>query len=93
MIYSDGMERVGVRELRQNASRVVSDVERAGAVVVTVNGRDAVLMTPLTGTHRWVPAARARDFWEGLPADPDLASEIDERRNADRLRDPWESGS
>ncbi|MBO0703278.1 MAG: type II toxin-antitoxin system prevent-host-death family antitoxin [Candidatus Dormibacteraeota bacterium] len=47
MVYRANVERVQVRELRQNASQVVRAVEEHGPVVVTVNGRDAVLMTPL----------------------------------------------
>ncbi len=50
------------RELRQNASKVVSDVEQRGSVVVTVNGRDAVVMTPLSRQHRWVPTKEALCF-------------------------------
>jgi prevent-host-death family protein len=83
------VERVGVRELKQNASRVVSDVEQHGPVVVTVNGRDAVVMTPLQGRHRWVPAEEALLFWESLGGDADWAEELDQQRDADRVQDPW----
>jgi prevent-host-death family protein len=83
------MERVGVRELRQNASKVVSDVERHGAVVVTVNGRDTVLMSPLGREHRWVPVHEARQFWETLEPDPEWAAEVERQRDADLVSDPW----
>jgi prevent-host-death family protein len=84
------VNRVGVRELKQNASRVVSDVERHGPVVVTVNGRDAVVMTPLPGRHRWVPAAEALLFWESVDKDSGWAKELEQQRDTDLLRDPWD---
>jgi antitoxin (DNA-binding transcriptional repressor) of toxin-antitoxin stability system len=90
MVYTDIVERVGVRELKQNASRVVSDVERHGPVVVTVNGRDAVVMAPLPGRHRWVPAEEALRFWESLDKDPDWTEELEQQRDADLLQDPWD---
>ncbi|MGI9032557.1 MAG: type II toxin-antitoxin system Phd/YefM family antitoxin [Acidimicrobiales bacterium] len=83
------MERIGVRELRQNASRVVSEVEARGPVVVTVNGRDAVLMSPLTGQHRWTPAGEALCYWEELGPDPAWAAEVEKQREVDLVVDPW----
>ncbi len=83
------VERVGVRELRQNASRVVRQVEQHGPVVVTVNGRDAVVMTQLDGGHRWVTAAQALHYWETLEADPQWAEELERQRAADLVTDPW----
>lgn len=82
------MERVGVRELRQNASRVVSDVELHGPVVVTVSGRDAVMMIPLTH-HRWVPAGEAARLWETLGGDAEWAEELERERDAEVLSEPW----
>lgn len=38
--------RVGVRELRQNASNVLRDVETLGSVTVTVSGRPAATLSP-----------------------------------------------
>lgn len=90
MVYTAVMERVQVRELRQNASKVVRDVEAHGPVVVTVNGRDAVLMTPLPGRHRWIPASEARHFWEESRPNAEWAEEVDRRRDADLISDPWQ---
>ncbi len=87
------MERVGVRELKQNASKVVGDVERGRPVVITVNGRDAVLMTPLSTEHRWVPAAEAARIWDAMNVEPDPGwiAEIDAARDHDgRIDDPWD---
>lgn len=89
MVYAAWVERIQVRQLRQNASKVVRDVEAHGSVVVTVNGRDAVLMTPLRGRHRWVPASEARRFWEESQPNAEWADEVDSRRATDLIADPW----
>lgn len=78
-----------MRELKQNASRVVSKVERHGPVVVTVNGRDAVIMTPLSGQHQWVPADVALRFWDSLDGDAEWAADLERQRDADVVSDPW----
>ena len=90
MVYNGRMVRVQVRELRQNASQVVRNVEEHGPVVVTVNGRDAVLMTPLRARQRWIPASEARRYWEESQPDPAWAEEVDRRRDADQVVDPWQ---
>lgn len=84
------MERVGVRDLKQNASKVVTDVERRGAVVVTVNGRDAVVMAPLGEQPRWIRSEEARRFWEALDADAVWAGELERQRESDLVTDLWE---
>lgn len=84
-----GMKRVGVRELKQNASRVVKQVAQGGSVVVTVNGRDAVMMTPLDDQHRWVPSSEAMKLWESIGGDPEWAKELEQQRDEDQLGDPW----
>lgn len=94
MVYIRGtvevMERVGVRDLKQNASKVVADVERSGAVLVTVHGRDAVVMVPLGEQPRWVRSGEARRFWEVLDADIVWARELEQQRASDLVTDPWE---
>ena len=89
MVYNVAMERVQVRELRQNASKVVRDVEAHGSVVVTVNGRDAVLMSPLRGGHRWTPASEARRLWDESRPNPEWAEEVERQRDTDLISDPW----
>lgn len=49
------MKSIGVKELKQNASRVLADVEKHGACVVTVAGRPVATLSPTTQAHRWVP--------------------------------------
>lgn len=65
-------------------------MERYGPVVVTVSGRDAVMMSPLTNHHRWVPAAEAARMWGTLGEDKRWAEELESQRDSDRLSDPWE---
>ncbi len=52
-----GMRSVGVKELKQNASRVLEDVEANGETVVTVSGRPVAVLVPLNGRHRWISTA------------------------------------
>ncbi len=57
---------------------------------VTVNGRDAVVMTPLGRQHRWVPMKEVLRFWESLGGDPEWAEELERQRDVDLVQDPWE---
>jgi prevent-host-death family protein len=43
------MRSVGIRELRQHASRVLRDVERGETIEVTDRGRPIALLTPVPG--------------------------------------------
>jgi prevent-host-death family protein len=47
------MDRVGVRELKQNASRVLERVKAGETVQVTQHGRPVALLTPLTGADEF----------------------------------------
>jgi prevent-host-death family protein len=47
------MDRVGVRELKQNASRVLERVKAGETVEVTQHGRPVALLTPLTGADEF----------------------------------------
>jgi prevent-host-death family protein len=57
------MKTIGVRDLRQNASRVLRDAERGETIQVTDRGRPVALITPLRG----------RDALEELRAAGDLS--------------------
>ncbi|HWE69859.1 MAG TPA: type II toxin-antitoxin system prevent-host-death family antitoxin [Acidimicrobiales bacterium] len=68
-------QRIGLRELRQNASEIVKEVEAGETFDVTVSGRLAA---------RLVPAVRSRshrfdaivDLWDG-EADPTFFEDVD----------------
>ena len=62
------MERIGLRELRQNASELVRRAERGEELVVTVSGRPAAVLGPATPS-RWRQYAEIAEIFDG-PADP-----------------------
>ena len=71
------MERIGVRELRQHASRYLALVARGERVEVTDRGRPVALLVPLRG-DRWedllasggvLPPSDAVDVADEAPAD------------------------
>ena len=46
------MKTVGVRELRQQASRYLREVERGGTIEVTDRGRPVARLVPIPGSSR-----------------------------------------
>ena len=82
------MDRVGVRELKQNASAVLSEVERGKTFVVTVQGRDIGQLGPLP-SQRWVPGELAMTLYD-VPAAADLWDDIEAARQSSDQDDPWE---
>jgi prevent-host-death family protein len=82
------MVRVGVRELRQNASAVLAVVEQGEQVTITVQGRDAAVLAPVPRSS-WVSADRARSVYDA-PVDERWAQEISaDRHDEERPTDPW----
>lgn len=79
------MERVGLRELRQDASGLVRRVERGEEILITVSGRPSARLVPAQRTHwrRWEDVG---DLFTG-PGDPDWST--DRELLEDTLRDPW----
>lgn len=88
MYYYDadmGMD-VGLRELRQRASEVVRQVEEGREVVVTVNGRPAARLVPVSIGHWREPAALDGVFAVGVDA-ASWARDIADI--PDGIVDPW----
>jgi len=84
---------VGIRELRQDASRVIRHVEESGSEVeVTIQGRPAAVIIPFrsAGRSRTVSsetlAKRLSDLQAG---DHEWAEEVHRLREDDDLTDPW----
>lgn len=89
------MMRIGIRELRQNASKWLHEVERGATLEVTDRGRPVALLTPLPQASlrdRMIASGRLRpakgdllDLPAPLPPDPGrpLASEALEQLRAD----------
>lgn len=59
------MDRVGVRELKQNASRVLARVKAGETVEITEHGRPVALLTPLDGADEYDRLLAAGDILEG----------------------------
>ena len=80
------MTEVGLRELRQNASELVRRAEAGQATTITVSGRPAAVLGPVSG-RRWVSWADVEGVF-GMPADADWAADRDLLDPAPA--DPWE---
>lgn len=78
---------MGLRELRQNASDYIRRAEQGETFLVTINGRPAAQLGPVT-KPQWVDASALAGLWlypldvQAWEADMD---EIDQE-----IRDPWE---
>lgn len=72
--YIVGMDEVGLREMRQNASELVRRAEAGETVTITVAGRPAAILGPASprAWRRWSDVAEA---FSG-PADPGWASDM-----------------
>lgn len=87
------MERIGVRELRQHASRYLDRVKAGESVEVTERGQLVALLVPphpassarerLVATGRLIPAARPFQLPQRVPGSagpPDTGAVLDELR-------------
>lgn len=81
------MSTIGVRELRQNASEVLREVEAGEIATVTVAGRAVAKIVPLLGDN-WVSWERVNLIFSS-PTDV----EWDGQRRAfgvEEISDPWD---
>lgn len=85
MCYLGFMSEVGLREMRQNASELVRRAQAGERMTITVAGRPAAMLGPVS--------PRAWQHWDDLaaifthPADPDWAQDRDLVDGA--ITDPW----
>lgn len=85
MCYSWCVTEIGLREMRQNASELVRRAQAGEQVTITVAGRPAAVLGPVS--------PRAWRHWQDLaalfasPTDPEWAAERD--LLDDTVRDPW----
>jgi len=92
------MSAVGLRELRQNASAVIRRVEAGEEVEVTVQGRPAAVIVPITGRQtrvRSLPGTELMRRMEGVPAMPpgEAARWLEDIRSLpdeEDFRNPWD---
>ena len=95
MCYIAGMERIGIRELRQHASRYLRLVKAGETVEVTERGQLVALLVPshpatsarerLVASGRLIPSARPLRLPQrvpALPGSPDTGAILDELREA-----------
>lgn len=80
------MGTVGLRELRQDASELVRRVEAGEEIEITVSGRLAARMVPVT-PKRWRRWDDIADAFRGRP-DPDW--ERDRKLIDESVADPWD---
>ncbi|HEX4219167.1 MAG TPA: type II toxin-antitoxin system prevent-host-death family antitoxin [Acidimicrobiales bacterium] len=78
------MDSVGLRELRQQASELVRRVQSGEEVTITVSGRPAARLVPVT-PRTWRTYADVADLFDGSE-DPHWAS--DRERIDQELKDP-----
>ncbi len=85
MCYPVGMETVGLRELRQNASDLVRRVEEGEEITITVSGRPGARLVPAT-PRAWRQWSDVAELFAGS-ADP--AWDADRAEIPQDVRDPW----
>jgi prevent-host-death family protein len=89
------MEEIGIRELRQHASRYLQAVSQGATITVTDRGRPVARLTPLSpleqriteqlAVHRLIPPSRRRRRYAddtrltGAPVGPILSDDRAER--------------
>jgi len=88
LCYRGRTAEVGLREMRQNASDLVRRAEAGEQVTITVAGRPAAVLGPVTprSWRRWEDLADL--FREGV--DEEWQGDVD--RLDDPPSDPWERG-
>jgi prevent-host-death family protein len=82
------MRSVGVRELKQNASQVLAQVENGESFVVTVQGREVGRIVPAIRSI-WVPAEQMMAVYD-VPVDAGYWSDVSQARDESRQDDPCE---
>lgn len=80
------MSTVGVRELRQNASEILREVEAGESATVTVAGRPVAQIVPIRA-EQWTSWKRVRAIFDS-PTDAGWDAERRDFGTAG-LEDPW----
>ena len=78
---------MGLRELRQNASEIIRDVEAGQITLITVSGRPVAQIVPV-GKRMFRTWDEIKHIWD-TPTDPHWAQELRDF-DAPGLDDPWE---
>jgi len=86
LCYPGLMRTVGLRELRQEASDLVRQVESGEEIEITVSGRPAARMIP-AAPKRWQRWDNIAELFSGRP-DPDWQSDVELVEQS--ITNPWE---
>ena len=86
MCYSGLMRTVGLRELRQEASELVRQVESGEEIEINVTGRPAARMIPVA-PKRWQRWDHVAELFSGRP-DGDWRSDVELVDHS--MTSPWE---
>lgn len=81
------MPEIPQKQLRNQIGEILRRAEAGEVFTITVSGRPAAKLGPLTEDRYWVPAATLEDLWK-LPVDENHADDLKEFDI--QLRDPWE---
>jgi prevent-host-death family protein len=88
------MNSVGLRELRQDASQVIRRVEAGEEIEVTIQGRPAARIVPISSRQervRSLPWSEVKKRLVGMEPDTTgWAEELRAMRDNDPFVDPWE---
>lgn len=86
------MDKVGVRELKQNPRAVIERVEHGATLEITLQGRAVAVISPVTHRKKWTSAAEVAIALKLAQLGADQTGwlqEHEESRDADPLVDPW----
>ncbi len=76
MCYDGGMETIAVRELRNQVSRVMADVESGESFIVSVSGRPVGVLSPIGRRPTSMPTPVAFELLGRAAADALLREEL-----------------
>ena len=79
---------IAQRELRNDISRVLAEVERGHQFHITVRGRPIAAIVPLPQRRTWVPAEEIKQMLRRLPVDRRFMKDVDGAVD-NTIRDPW----
>lgn len=85
---------VGIRELKQNPSEVISQAEAGNTFSVLRNGKrtSVVIKTEDPAKSRWVSADQLRAALNEIGADgTDWLEQLEAARGSDPIVDPWDA--
>jgi prevent-host-death family protein len=71
------MRSIPQRELRNNISRVLREVEAGESVTVTVDGRPVAQIVPVESRRVFVPRQQLQRLFHDAPLDRDFTADVD----------------